>query len=115
MEMQGYRDVRNCLVHKYSEDVGKRLTYGDAFEQLGGDAELLVEVWGLLDDWGIINFLAPADFGPPPPGQAETAARDGSGSGRVLVPASGVPIALQVVVVLTGGGVATRMNRMKLW
>jgi len=115
LNMQAYRDVRNCLVHKYREDVGKRLTYGEAFKQLGGDAELLVEVWGLLDDWGIINFLAPADFGPPPPGQTETVAGDGSGSGRVLAPVLGLPISVSVAVVLSGGGIATRMNRMKLW
>jgi hypothetical protein len=110
--MQVYRDVRSCLVHKYREDVDKRLTYGEAFKQLGGDADLLLEVWGLLDDWGIINFLAPADSAPPP-SQAGPAVGAGAGRAYALTPVSRLPDDVSIIALLSGVGLATCMTRVQ--
>jgi len=74
--VQAYMEARNLVVHHYREDVGRRMTFQEAFQRARADEDLLLEVWGFLDGWGIINCLAPA--------QAPTAAGDGAEGGILM-------------------------------
>ena len=69
-DVQAYRDARNLLVRLYREDPGRRLTFRDAFRRAEVDADLLLEVWGFLDAWGVINHPAPAEDAPTASGGA---------------------------------------------
>lgn len=54
-----YRELRDRLVDAYNVDPSKYLSIRSAREATGfGEIGVLTKVWGFLDYWGIINYLA---------------------------------------------------------
>lgn len=50
--------MRNTLVDKYRVEPSRRLTFTEARKLVARDAEEVLQVWRVLDRWGIINSLA---------------------------------------------------------
>ena len=60
-----YREIRDKIIDAYNVDPSKFLSVRNAREATGfGEIGTLTKVWGFLDYWGIINYLADPSTAP---------------------------------------------------
>ena len=62
---QEYRDLRDTILDAYNADPSKYLSIRNARDATGfGEVGVLTKVWGFLDFWGIINYVADPSSAP---------------------------------------------------
>ncbi|OMO93839.1 hypothetical protein COLO4_16638 [Corchorus olitorius] len=54
-----YKEYRDFIINKYREDPSHRLNFTEIRKCLVGDVTLLRKVFCFLENWGLINFVAP--------------------------------------------------------
>ncbi|OMO84222.1 hypothetical protein CCACVL1_10942 [Corchorus capsularis] len=54
-----YKEYRDFIINKYREDPSRRLNFTEIRKCLVGDVTLLRKVFCFLENWGLINFVAP--------------------------------------------------------